>query len=259
MNDEPIRIGIAGLGRMGARHAQNFATKVRGVKLVVACSPLAEERAWAERTLRGVKTCTTFEELLTHPLDAVCIATPTSEHPRQIIAALEHGLHVFTEKPVSLNLEDGRRVEAAAAKFPALKVLVGLVRRFDASYRDAWTKVGHGLIGVPFWVNSHSLDKDDPSGFFVRFAATSGGIFADMTVHDVDLARWFLGNPRPVRAFASGIIAVHQGSQRTAISTTARQSSSSKATSSRRSAPRVPWRMAMSRPRKSWAPKAGFR
>ncbi len=64
---------------------------------------------------------------------------------------------------------------------------------------------------MPFLVRSHTLDKNDPSGFFVRFAPTSGGIFLDMSVHDIDAARWFLGGPKPVRVFATGTVAVHEG------------------------------------------------
>jgi myo-inositol 2-dehydrogenase/D-chiro-inositol 1-dehydrogenase len=50
---------------------------------------------------------------------------------------------------------------------------------------------------------------NDPEGFFVRFAPTSGGIFMDCSVHDVDIARWMLGNPKATRVFASGTIALH--------------------------------------------------
>jgi myo-inositol 2-dehydrogenase / D-chiro-inositol 1-dehydrogenase len=85
------------------------------------------------------------------------------------------------------------------------------VRRFDPSYRDAFEKVGKGAIGRPFMVRSQTCDKNDPDGFFVRFAPTSGGLFLDCSVHDIDLARWLLGNPRPKRVFASGTIAIHEG------------------------------------------------
>ena len=68
-----------------------------------------------------------------------------------------------------------------------------------------------GAIGRPFMVRSHTLDKNDPSGFFVRFSETSGGMFLDMSVHDIDCARWLLGAPEPKRVFAAGTVAVHDG------------------------------------------------
>jgi myo-inositol 2-dehydrogenase/D-chiro-inositol 1-dehydrogenase len=141
----------------------------------------------------------------------VFLVTPTSLHPAQIIQALQTGKHVFCEKPLSLDLADCRRVEEAVEKHPRLKVMIGFVRRFDPSYRDAHAKIQAGLIGKPFLVRSQTADQNDPSGFFVRFAATSGGIFLDCSVHDIDLARWLLGNPQPKRVFATGTVAIHQG------------------------------------------------
>jgi myo-inositol 2-dehydrogenase/D-chiro-inositol 1-dehydrogenase len=89
--------------------------------------------------------------------------------------------------------------------------MIGFVRRFDASYRDAFDGIAKGAIGRPFMVRSQTCDKNDPDGFFVRFAPTSGGLFLDCSVHDIDLARWLLGNPRARRVYASGTIAIHDG------------------------------------------------
>jgi len=144
-------------------------------------------------------------------VDAVFLVTPTTLHAQQIIDALHAGKHVFSEKPLSLDLDACLRVEAEARQHPKLKVMIGFVRRFDASYCNAAARIARGEIGTPFMVRSQTLDKHDPSAFFVRFAATSGGIFLDMSVHDIDAARWLLGNPAPVRAYATGTIAVHQG------------------------------------------------
>ena len=59
-------------------------------------------------------------------------------------------------------------------------------------------------------MKSQTTDKHDPSGFFVQFAQKSGGIFLDMSVHDIDTARWFLGGRKAVRVFATGTVAVHE-------------------------------------------------
>jgi myo-inositol 2-dehydrogenase/D-chiro-inositol 1-dehydrogenase len=208
----PVRIGIAGLGRMGRRHAQNLARRVPGAALVAACSPAADELAWARRELDVAHAFTDYAAMLAHPdVDAVFLVTPTTLHARQIVDALRAGKHVFSEKPLSLDLDECRRVEAEAADHPAQVVMIGFVRRFDASYRDAHARIAGGAIGTPFFVRSQTLDKHDPSGFFVRFSATSGGIFLDMSVHDIDCARWLLDAPRPLRAFARGAVAAHEG------------------------------------------------
>lgn len=207
-----IKVAMAGLGRMGARHARNLATRVPGAELVAANSPSADEREWARQELGVTRLYADYRELLAdRDVDAVFLATPTTEHASQIVAALEAGKHVFCEKPTSLDLDDCLRVEAVAATHPKQKAMIGYVRRFDASYRDAYEKVRAGTIGTPFLVRSQTADQHDPSGFFVKFAPKSGGIFLDMSVHDIDSARWFLGAPQPVRVFATGTVAVHEG------------------------------------------------
>ena len=214
MNDSntPVRIGMVGLGRMGRRHAENLAVRVPGAVIVAACSPVPDELAWARDTLGVPNVYAEYDALLgNREVDAVWIVTPNSLHPVQIIDALRAGKHVFCEKPLSLELAECLAVEAEAAKHPHLKVMIGFVRRFDASYQDAQLKVASGAIGTPFLVRSETCDMNDPSGFFVRFAPTSGGIFIDMSVHDIDLARWLLGSPKPLRVFATGTIALHEG------------------------------------------------
>ena len=212
MSGDPVRVGVVGLGRLGKRHATNLALRVPGAELVAACSPSADEREWAKATLGTKHLYADYAQLLAHPgLDAVFLVTPNTVHPEQIIAGLRAGKHVFCEKPLSLELDECIAVEAEAARHPRLKVMIGYVRRFDASYQDAQRKIASGAIGRPFLVRSQTTDMNDPSGFFVRFAPKSGGIFLDMSVHDIDAARWLLGAPQPKRVFSVGTIAVHEG------------------------------------------------
>jgi myo-inositol 2-dehydrogenase/D-chiro-inositol 1-dehydrogenase len=89
--------------------------------------------------------------------------------------------------------------------------MIGFVRRFDPHYRNARAKIETGAIGRPFLVRSQCADQNDPDGFFVRYAPTSGGILLDMSVHDIDTVRWLLGAGGARRVFATGTIAVHEG------------------------------------------------
>ena len=208
----PVRVGVVGLGRLGRRHAGNLAWRVPGATLAAACSPVEEERAWARASLPALALHDDYASLLAdRSVDAVWLVTPTSLHPEQIIAALRAGKHVFCEKPLSLDLAECDAVLEEHARHAHLHVMIGFVRRFDASYRDAFDGIAKGAIGRPFMVRSQTCDKNDPDGFFVRFAPTSGGLFLDCSVHDIDLARWLLGNPRARRVYASGTIAIHDG------------------------------------------------
>ena len=206
----PLRVGIAGLGRLGARHAQALAYGTRHCTLVAACSPVAAERAYAAEQCGVTKLYEQYEDMLADPeIDAVALVTPTSLHANQTIAALRAGKHVFVEKPLALNVEDCEAVLKVAKEHPKQIAMVGFVRRFDPHYVAAQQSIANGEIGRPFIINSQTCDMNDPDGFFVRFSATSGGIFMDVSIHDVDLARWMLGKPRALRVFASGTTALH--------------------------------------------------
>ena len=107
MSASMVRIGIAGVGRMGRHHAANLAQRVTGAELVAACSPVADELAWARDTLGVANGYGDYAQLLAHPgLDAVFLATPTTLHADQMVAAIQAGKHVFSEKPLALNLAD---------------------------------------------------------------------------------------------------------------------------------------------------------
>lgn len=212
MSNSPLRVGIAGLGRLGKRHAEQLARHTPGAVLSAACSPMPAELDWARSEL-GVRRChADYADLLADPeVDAIVLVTPTTLHADQASAALRAGKHVFVEKPLSLDVATCEAVEAVAREHPDRVAMVGFVRRFDPSYARAKAAIDAGQLGRPFLVRSQTCDQNDPEGFFVRFAPSSGGIFMDCSVHDIDLARWMLGNPRALRAFASGTIALHPG------------------------------------------------
>ena len=92
MTASPLRLGIAGVGRMGRHHAANLAHRVLGAELVAACSPVADELAWARDTLGVAHGYADYARMLAHPgLDAVFLATPTTLHADQIIVLDDDG------------------------------------------------------------------------------------------------------------------------------------------------------------------------
>lgn len=200
-----IKIGIVGLGRLGKRHARNLKFSVPGSELVAAASPVEEERQWAASSLPGVTLYDSLEALLAHPgLDAVWLVTPTSIHVEQIEQSLLAGKHVFCEKPVSLTVSECDRVVELARQRPAQTVMIGFTRRFDAAYMALKRSIDSGELGSLYRVHFESHDPIDPSGFFVKFAPTSGGLFLDCGIHDVDLACWFANGAKAVRVSTSG-------------------------------------------------------
>jgi myo-inositol 2-dehydrogenase/D-chiro-inositol 1-dehydrogenase len=90
-------------------------------------------------------------------------------------------------------------------------LMVAFMRRFDDSYRDAYTKMKAGAIGEPLIYRSHSCDRAIDSPAFREYLVTSGGIFTDATIHDIDLSLMFLGDDSiPKSAYAVGMAAKYK-------------------------------------------------
>ncbi|KAI0466533.1 hypothetical protein F4859DRAFT_497109 [Xylaria cf. heliscus] len=210
MSQRKLKIACAGLGRMGARHALNFANRTPRADLVAAFTPDPKEKEWAATALPDTTVYTDYDEMLKHPgLEAVIVATVTTAHAEQAIKAIQADKHVLCEKPLSTSVEISQSVVDAALKKPHLKVMCGFSRRFDASYRQAYERMDQGAIGRASVFRSQTCDKLDPSGFFVAYAEFSGGIFVDCNIHDIDLALWFFGQNSVVKSVvAMGITAV---------------------------------------------------
>ena len=150
---------------------------------------------FAENVLGLKNTFTDYDEMLeTVELDVVFIISSTNMHAEHIIKGLKAGLHIFSEKPLAISVKECKKVEAVAAKYPNQLAVVGFVRRFDPSYSYAKAKVEAGAIGKPYLVRSQTVDKDTIADWQIQYVTKSGGIFHDFNVHDIDLARWFLGS-----------------------------------------------------------------
>ena len=192
---EKVRIGIVGLGRLGMRHAENIAVRVAGAELGAVCA-LEPERVKHAQDAWGVsKGYASYEALLgDDSLDAIFIASSSSEHCRQIDQALEAGFHVFSEKPLGVTLEECEQAERAVARHPDRVFMLGFMRRYDASYARAKRLIDQGYIGRPILFRGYSVDPESAIEGAIRFAPSSAGQFLDMSVHDIDLARWMLGS-----------------------------------------------------------------
>ncbi|KAL2882843.1 hypothetical protein SGCOL_001533 [Colletotrichum sp. CLE4] len=207
--------GMEGNKYSGRRHVQNLIYRVPRASVVAVCSTEAHELEWArsfeEYKEFNVTVYGSYEEMLSHPgLQAVWISTSTDVHASQTLAAIKKGLHVLCEKPLSTKMDEIAACVDAAKARPDLKVMAGFSRRFDASYRDAATKIfDNKAIGNPFIVRSNTCDLLDNTGFFVRYAPRNGGIFVDCAIHDIDLSLWYLSDPVPKSCWATGTLQHH--------------------------------------------------
>ena len=200
----PVKIGLIGLGRQGEQHAINLATRIQGCELTAICD-MNEAKLNEVAKRYGIKrSVKTFEELVAiKELDAVAIVSPSVFHAKQIEQALAAGKHVFSEKPLGVSLEECVEAKKVVEKYPDRLFMLGFMRRFDASYRYAQKKIAAGDIGRVVLFRAYSQDPIKYIKGAIAYGPTSGGQFLDMSVHDIDLARWMVGS-EPERIWAIG-------------------------------------------------------
>jgi inositol 2-dehydrogenase len=195
-----VRLGIAGLGRMGRHHAGNLA-RSPSIELVRVVDASADVAASVGEEL-GVPWSASYEDLLHDPeVDGVVVVTPTGLHAEMVEQAAAAGKHVFCEKPIALELEPTVRAVQAAAQ-AGIKLQVGFHRRFDPDWLAARERVRNGDLGRVYLFRSSLRDPRPPS---MEYIAGSGGFFVDVTIHDLDTARWMLGEIEEVTAVGAAL------------------------------------------------------
>ena len=185
---EKLKIGIAGLGRIGKIHLENL-LQIDSVEVIAAMDPSLEALKYAK--FRGVKDAyEKFDDLIkTNNLQAIIICTPTNTHAHYVEIAAKNKIHVFCEKPLDLNIN--RIIEVLeVVKKSNIKLMIGFNRRFDNEFQKVRNSVINGKVGDPFLVKITSRDPAPPP---LKYIKTSGGIFLDMTIHDFDMARFVVG------------------------------------------------------------------
>jgi len=201
---EPIRIGLLGAGRIGRLHGRHLATRLPGANLAAIADirlPAAQELA-AE--LGVPYACDDPRRIIEDPaVEAVIICTSTDTHATLIEAAAQAGKHVFCEKPIDLDLARIDRV-LEAVRASGVTFQVGFNRRFDPSFARARELVASGELGTPQIVRITSRDPAPPPIDYVR---VSGGLFLDMAIHDLDMARFLIGQDA-LEIYATGAVLV---------------------------------------------------
>jgi myo-inositol 2-dehydrogenase/D-chiro-inositol 1-dehydrogenase len=192
-----MRIGLAGVGRIGSLHARTLCDLPRAPELLVA-DPVAE-RAAALASERDAIAAVPAGELLAAGLDALVVASATDTHAALVTAAVAAGIPVFCEKPLAADLAATRAVVDAVDAAGAV-VQVGFQRRFDAGYRALRDAVADGRLGWTHTLRSTTFDPAPPPAGYLP---GSGGLFRDCGVHDFDAVRFVTGR-EVVEVYATG-------------------------------------------------------
>ncbi len=200
---EPLRIGVAGFGRLVRDIYLPAFRRLPGARLVAVADPLPESRSAAAQRLPGAAVYPDHPSLLANTnLDGLLVASPPSTHLEIWHAASDRGIPVFMEKPFILSNQLGR-----IERRPGARLMLDLNRRFWPSYRRIAELVRGGELGRP--VQVEFLFSTDVGSWSTvtqhRLAPEEGGILHDLGGHAIDLAADLLGEePETVAAAASG-------------------------------------------------------
>lgn len=195
-----IKVGIVGTGVMGEDHARILADGVAGAELV-AVHDADPARAGRVAAACGARVCDTPATLIA-AVDAVLVASPDATHAGLALACIAAGTPVLCEKPLAATLPECRAIVAAEAEAGRRLVQVGFMRRFDPGYRAMKAALGEGTLGAPLFL--HCVHRNRVAPDYI----TSDLVIANACVHEIDVARFLLGedfvaatvvSPRPAR------------------------------------------------------------
>jgi len=245
-SNERVRLAIVGLGGRGITLAQMFARRP-DIEIAWLCDP--DSRRWARSVnafdpplLRAPQTAGDFRRILDdRTVDALVVATPDHWHGLITILACQAGKDVYVEKPLAHNLREGRAMIAAARKHQRV-VQVGTQCRSASYARAAKQFIAAGKLGNVHLIRVFNLMEHPntplgpagpvPAGFdydlwcgpaaklpyhpdrrWLNFAEYSCGPIPGDAVHQLDLARYVMGDPPPPRSVTclGGIYALQDG------------------------------------------------
>ena len=191
-----IRVGVVGLGKMGLSHYA-LLNAHPDVTVVAVCDASSYVLS-VLRKYTGVATYEDYEDMLrTVELDAVVIATPSKSHAQMVQAALDRNLHVFCEKPLTLDPSDARCL-AEAARGRGVVTQVGYHNRFVAAFREVRSLLDAGAIGDVTHVFGEAYGPvvlKAKGKTWRSQRSEGGGCLYDYAAHVINLVNWYLGEP----------------------------------------------------------------
>lgn len=193
MKNETVRACLIGCGRAGMIHARNYKNKLENAK-IVACVDAVEEAAKAAAEELGIsKWFVDYHDILADDeINAVIVVAPTNLHKQIVVDCAAAGKHIFCEKPLAMTVEECDEMIAACEKYN-VKLQVGFMRRFDASFQEAKRLVDAGAIGELVQIHSNTRGPSKPRPWMYDIQK-SNGILAEVNSHDIDAVRWMAGS-----------------------------------------------------------------
>jgi predicted dehydrogenase len=194
-----MKVAFAGTGYISKIHAQ--AAQNLGLELEAVVNHKADSMIEFGRQFGIARQYADVETLLKDGnVDTLIVSTPNYLHASQTITALNAGVHVMVEKPMSMNAQEAEEMCKVTEKSEAL-LMVAHCWRFDPEVlwlKEQSSKLGKIIRTKGIGVHTHW----GPSGWFTKKEFAGGGAMADMGIHALDTARFLLGDPKPVAVYA---------------------------------------------------------
>jgi predicted dehydrogenase len=201
-----VRLGIIGMGNIGRYHADYLLQgKVTRCQLTAAADALAPLDPWSAKGLRTFKDGA--ELIRSGAVDAVIVATPHYQHTTLGMAALEAGLHVMVEKPISVHKADAERLIAAHAVRPKQVFAAMFQLRTEPRYVKLKNLIAAGELGslvrmswiITDWYRTEAYYAS--GGWRATWKGEGGGALLNQCPHNLDILQWLCGMPARVRGF----------------------------------------------------------
>jgi predicted dehydrogenase len=202
-----VRLGIIGMGNIGSHHADYLlAGKIKRCELKAVSARSAEKLVAYQQ--RGLKIFDDGGELIhSGEVDAVIIATPHYQHTTLGIAALQAGLHVMVEKPISAHKADAERLIAVRRQHHRQVFAAMFQMRTEARYAKIKKLIDGGELGqivrfswiVTEWFRAEAYYAS--GGWRATWKGEGGGVLINQCLHQLDMLQWLLGMPARVRSF----------------------------------------------------------
>ena len=182
-----MRVGLLGVGRLGAAHAATL----RGFKDVTELRVYDADAGRARGVANdvGAKAVDSVDAAL-DGVDAAVLVTPTTTHAALIRQCLDAGIATFCEKPIAIGIPETKDIVAHVERTKG-RLQIGFQRRFDAGYRTAQAALADGKLGPVYSFVMVSCDRLPPPDAYI---ATSGGQFKDQFIHDFDITRFLFAD-----------------------------------------------------------------
>ncbi|MGE0126985.1 MAG: Gfo/Idh/MocA family protein [Blastocatellales bacterium] len=198
--NDRVRVGVIGPGRQGRGVMKTF-MKNPDVQIVAVCDVYQPQIEFAikDARLEGVQTHKDFRRILDDKnIDAVIVASPDHWHALQAVMACQAGKDVYVEKPISVAVDEGRKMVQAARKYNRV-VQVGTQQRSGDHYQKAAEIIRSGQIGKVTFVRTWNFGNQLPDGI---------GAPPDANPPDgLDWDMWL--GPAPMRPFNANRFGVH--------------------------------------------------